>query len=81
MLPETLDDGELPVLSGAEVTEVRPPETEVPGLVGPAVAVLLEIGYGAVFEFDELTPPDTLEVMPPETDVPGFVGPAVVVAL
>lgn len=47
--------------SGAEVTEVKPLDTEVPGLVGPAVDVLVEIGYGAEDGSDELIPPDTLE--------------------
>lgn len=61
MPPETLDDGELPVPSGAEVTEVRPPDAEVPELVGPAVVVLLEIGYGAEDGSDEVIPPDTSE--------------------
>lgn len=65
-------------MSGAEV---RPLETEVPGLVGPAVVVLLYIGYGALDESDELTAPDTLEVSPPDTEVPGFVGPDGVEAL
>lgn len=41
MPPETLDDDEPPVLSGAEVTEVRPSDIDVPGSVGPAVAVAL----------------------------------------
>lgn len=68
-------------MSGTDVTEVIPSESEEPGSVGPAVVVPLEIGYGTVYAVDELTPPDTLEVTPPDIEVLGSVGPAVAVEL
>lgn len=44
MIPDMLDDGELPVLRETEIAEVGPLEIELPGFVDPAIVVLLEIG-------------------------------------
>jgi len=75
MPPEMIDVGKLPEGS-KEDDDVKPPE-EVELPVGPAVAELLLIGYGAEVEREELIPPDTLEVRTPP-ELPGTVGPAVI---